>query len=63
MRIISKGNKAKIRTCKECGCEFEFDDKEKEFASFGNTIPRPLSEYSTTELKAELRRRKNERRR
>lgn len=39
-----------------------FDDKEKEFANFGNTIPRPLSEYSTTELKAELRRRKNERR-
>lgn len=39
------------------------EDKERVFAEFGDTIPRPLSEYSTTELKAELRRRKNERRR
>lgn len=39
------------------------EDKEREFAEFGDTIIRPLSEYSTTELKAELRRRKNEGRR
>lgn len=40
-----------------------FEDKEKVFGKFfENVEPRPLSEYSTTELKAELRRRKNKRR-
>ena len=40
-----------------------FEDKEKVFGKiFENVEPRPLSEYSTTELKAELRRRKNNRR-
>lgn len=42
MKIISKGNKAKTRTCEECGCEFEFDDKDV----FVVLVPRVVGTYT-----------------
>ena len=56
--IVSKESENKVREL----FEKMIADKERELFENTMVIERPLSDFSTTQLKAELRRRKKERR-